>query len=882
MALHTEEVLEVSSGVNKEIEEGAEELIFELVQKEQYRYPIQSAVRELASNGLDSIREKRVAQAILSGEAKVEDYFEPLPPKAVYKDSAFKPEYYDLRWLSKVDQIDIIYRDNGELGKDTVTIRDTGVGLGGKRLEKSFNLGFSTKRLNKFTLGKFGLGAKSGLAATSNGFYTLVSRYNGEEFAFNVYEHKFESLVPAFDLETREVNKRYVLVRRDGSEYIYYSRPTTSHNGVDISFAVKKHHKQQYIDAVKGQLLYFDNIRLILEDKDGNQQFERVQADIMYEDDLIVLSNNNQYSKPHLLLNGVNYGYIDFRELELEEKLGNIGIKIKPEAVSINPSRESLIWDDKTRDTVVNKFQEVVGVATGLVNTSLQETDFIAWIRICSNISGRFNQIQNGSVVSRLSQIVSLKDLELEYPADKNVKYGAKLFTGIRAAVVTLSKEREGSKTVYIVERSKYITAHDLSIGLPFILQENSTNTSNRKDKYTLMRLYPNGFIQIHLDADWKDGAVTAKQIPDGTRLEEARMAGLYSPKKTTSERIADIQNYLMQSKDIIKYEDIEVPDDFKGDDTDLIVEQDEETEEARESAEQRRKLEGKTVLSTPRPMWSVDDKKCYEMEKREVRVEEIDKWTNEEVFYSSMDYEPLLHTVALMTRPHYDVTNVPSYGKNSDYNRCTHFSDDSPVRLIRVAKDNVKYYRDFKHITKFFRQIKKGTITMSNALIRWNTARVINERLDELAFLNGFNTIDPVRSARYKELVGYVAAYWRDLGIYKKQMGADDNTTTQIVRHCDNITQFQLFVRRNPEDKDAIAQLAQQLFNPDKGVELNDGCAIDTEKYDLYQELLDWAQPVRVLMNEMCCLVKGNTHEVTPELEDELRRYFQYRGCPL
>jgi hypothetical protein len=688
--------------------------------------------------------------------------------------------------------------------------------------------------------------------------------------------------VPAFDLDTRQVNKKYVIVSRDGREYPYYSRPTTEKNGVEITIPVKKHHRQQYIDAVKSQLLYFPNIRLFIVDASGIKQ-ERVQADIMYEDDLIVLSNNNQYSKPHLLLNGVNYGYIDFRELELEEKLGNIGIKIEPEAVTVNPSRESLIWDDKTRETVVAKFQEVVNIAEGIINQELKETDFLAWLRICANISGRYGQMQNGSVVSRLSQIVSLTNLELEYPGNKKLKYGKRLFEGIRLNVVTLNKEREGSKTKITVERRSSLDSADLNAGLPFIIQQNSTNTSNRKDKYILMRLYPQGFVQIHTDGD---GAIVPADIPlDSVRIINATDVLKYSSRKETAARVATIQNYIIHSKDYIKYEDIEVPEDFKGDDSDLEIELDESTEEAKQSAEARRKLEGKTVLATPRPYYSSSDmaknNKCYEMEKVELKVEWIDKWMNEEVFYSSMDYEPLLHTAALMTRPHEHVSQ--SYkGADGDYTRTPHFDNAYPVRLIRVAKDNVKYYKDFKHITKFFKEIRNKTITMGNALIRWNTARIIAERLDELKFLNGFAPISREKALQYQILKGYVEKYWRDLSAYSKQLGADDTTTQQLVKHCDNVMQFQLFVRANPTDTEAIAQIAQQLFNPQKGVEINDGCAIDLEKYDMFMELLDWAQPVRVMMNEICLLTKGHTDLIEPELEDEIRRYFQYRNCPL
>ena len=84
-------------------------------------------------------------------------------------------------------------------------------------------------------------------------------------------------------------------------------------NGVTIIIEAKKHHKQQYIDAVKSQMLYFNDILFNIQHEDGAIENVDYKAKILYEDDMIVLSDNNYYSKPHLLLNKVNYGYIAWR-----------------------------------------------------------------------------------------------------------------------------------------------------------------------------------------------------------------------------------------------------------------------------------------------------------------------------------------------------------------------------------------------------------------------------------------------------------------------------------------------------------------------------------------------------------------------------------------
>jgi len=156
MAILQQSQTEIEGGFKKQIDEGAMSLMMEILQRYQYQFPIRSSIREITSNGIDSIKEREVAREILTGKAKVEDYFVDMEGD-MYKDSKFDPGYYDLKWFSTDQNVYITYHANSDLEKDFVTIKDNGVGLGQYRLEKYFNLGYSTKRLSKLPLGKFGL-----------------------------------------------------------------------------------------------------------------------------------------------------------------------------------------------------------------------------------------------------------------------------------------------------------------------------------------------------------------------------------------------------------------------------------------------------------------------------------------------------------------------------------------------------------------------------------------------------------------------------------------------------------------------------------------------------------------------------------------------------
>ena len=156
MAILQQQTTEISGGFEKKIEEGSMGLMMDILQKYQYQFPIKSSIRELTSNGLDSITEREVAKKILTGKNQVSDFYEDREG-SLYKDSKFDPEYYKLEYLSDDPNVYITYHVGNGVEKDKVTIEDNGVGLGLYRLSSYFNLGYSTKRLSKLPLGKFGL-----------------------------------------------------------------------------------------------------------------------------------------------------------------------------------------------------------------------------------------------------------------------------------------------------------------------------------------------------------------------------------------------------------------------------------------------------------------------------------------------------------------------------------------------------------------------------------------------------------------------------------------------------------------------------------------------------------------------------------------------------
>ncbi len=325
---------EGTKGMSKGIDASSEKMVMDILQATQYAKPEESTVRELASNAVDSQREKEIAYDILSNGADPDDYFVEREG-AQYESSKWDPSYFDINYfdMTKTNVL-IQYIENAGTGYcDEFSVTDYGVGLGMPRLRGYFNLGYSSKRNTKHALGAFGIGAKSPLS-TQVPFYTLETAHNGRKYKFNIYPYKVESTTPRFNMETEdEYPTQNIGTEKD--PYIIHYIPTDEKNFCKVSMGVKRHNRHRYRDAVKHQLLYFPNVDFQYK-YEGNDHWNEIefQADILHNSDSLIISSNMQYSKPHIVVvkekgsdMGVTYGTIDFQELEMETLRGSIGFK---------------------------------------------------------------------------------------------------------------------------------------------------------------------------------------------------------------------------------------------------------------------------------------------------------------------------------------------------------------------------------------------------------------------------------------------------------------------------------------------------------------------------------------------------------------------------
>jgi len=396
-------------GLVKELDEASIDLIFSNLQESQYSFPIKSFIREIFSNALDSIREKEIAFDIIMNGTDVNKYFVTRFEDVVI-DSNFDASYYDFSFLDmESKKVEIVYTRREEAPKDLITILDKGVGLSSERLRNYLKLGWSSKRNTKYAIGKFGIGAKSGLA-TGAEFFVVRTVYNGYTTSFMIYKEHFHCITKDDFSGYTEVWKGH---SKEGTELeipvVWNS--TKAANGVTIELEVQSYTKDNYIRAIKEQLLYFyDRVSFFCEENSIKMEFEFL-LEPEFDSNNCIVTKSSIMSEPHLVLDGVNYGIISWSELGMEKRYGNIGIKVSPSDIDVNQSRENVIWSEKTKTTVLAKIQEVTKDAELYLQDKISYIEnYFEW---CGTMGQTKSKVEGELVLHTFKRFVPKANLNL-------------------------------------------------------------------------------------------------------------------------------------------------------------------------------------------------------------------------------------------------------------------------------------------------------------------------------------------------------------------------------------------------------------------------------------------------------------------------------------
>lgn len=413
MSIH-EIVKTENVGLVKEIDENSIDLIFQSVQETIYSFPERSFIREIFSNGYDSVKEKLIAFKILKDGEPVENYY--LNRKeAVVKDSNFIPSYYDFNFLESVETpVTITYEEREDKLKDLIAIEDYGVGLSNTRFQNSTKLGWSNKRNTAYAIGKFGQGNKSGLA-TGADFYTMTSFYNGFTATLMIYKDYFHSIN-----EETEGSKviNWKGKTKDGQELLIpvIWNPTYRKNGAIVTMEVPKYTKDKYYRAVREQLPYFkESIEFYLK-KEGVKNQVDLSTNFLFESDTCIIPETSNFNEPHIVINKVVYNKVEWAEIGLEKRYGKIALKVEGLDMPVNNSREMIIWNEKARKILLKVIDTVTKEAEEYIQGQITLADnFFVWLKTVSNV----NLSSNNPVLYQLGKFIPKANLNLKWDLSK-------------------------------------------------------------------------------------------------------------------------------------------------------------------------------------------------------------------------------------------------------------------------------------------------------------------------------------------------------------------------------------------------------------------------------------------------------------------------------
>ncbi len=896
-----------SEGLAKKINKGAEKMVFDILQSTQYSTPIPSTVRELATNGADAQREKEMAIEILTGKANVEDYYIERHGEQ-YSDSNFDISYYNLDHLdAENNDVLITYKENEGTGYcDVVSITDHGIGIGERRLEGVLELGYSTKRNTAENFGAFGLGAKVALS-TGVDFYTIETVHNGKRFKMNCYNYKTDFIIPAFNPAAGQANPHVVL--SDGTKVHYV--PTDAMNGTTVSFGVKKHHRRDYREAVEEQLMYMPNIRFIRIAEDDYKREESIHPNVMHNSDNLIISDTYLFSKPHIVLTkdvgaptGVNYGFVDFRELEMQQMWGPIAFKcparqvindpetgeeiVLQEGVDVTPSREKVIWNENTKAYIKSVIIAAADEATDIVQDELKQTDFVAWLLACKQV---LTKADSGSVLGRLSNIIDQEALKPKFGPDPRLKNESvkNLFAGMKVEVIT--KVRDYKNGEDIIDRSAIENYSQLRDNNIFIMGEE--NHSKYKDMYLIHEC--NGPIIC----------IKSAEFSSGLTLDSAENKKRHAKRIAKRARVLEL---ITESTHSRNYDDIEVAEDWLEEYKDEIAKAKEIAQFENITPAERRKIEERMVAYTFRyneKHWhSSGSDNRYIRDKIEPKVKDLMQTQRTTYYGTAADDEKLMvacgmiHPFAPRIRQVYkDMPGWRTQGEddrlfffdtpavrlgNGEFTKPTtttndkgevyhntNFDWDTP-QIIRVSQSNVKHISmnsNVKHIDEFFLQLTpNGGYTMDEHAIKWYTA-------DKMKSITGKTYLYCLKDINLDLFKKYEAVYnAADVDVRTSQWMKD----TDIFPMVEKIVEMHNFCKDN-DDAAAIQQKSRELFV----IDVPEAVGQDQELMDKFDELQEWSEGVHTLLDciEEISFFPNRDENLDQDLIKEIKIYLDAKG---
>jgi hypothetical protein len=492
--------------------------------------------------------------------------------------------------------------------------------------------------------------------------------------------------------------------------------------------------------------------------------------------------------------------------------------------------------DDHTRQFLFKKLEGVVKEASDLVAKELVEDDFLCWIDKCKSVLG---SIDNSTTIGKMARLIDRSKLKPAFKPEPKLKYESinKVFWSYNLRIVSSYFDRNKKKT--IVQREEVQHWQRFKPDLVFY---KTTSTSKYKDEYIIETMGP--FTMIELEDIPKEFDIS--ELEDTDNISDK---ALINYKKSYVERRNLVLKYLKSSKLFKSYDDIVVPDDWKT----KLDKRDEKEKELSEYSElspaELRKLENKIPIKFisyyHQHNYNTRDysSRLFHFKMTDSKIPDLQQSENIIYYGHNLDDKKLCLAGNFFnkTTNHYHYLDYHTFKPNSNH--------ENKHKFIKISNINKKYLHDFLHINQFFEILIGNTVTMDIELINWHTARIINENLNKLQMFKNFETFNSDCYDKYNKLMDFHKHYhasidWHTYSTY--------NMESELMNYFNKSLNLQLFVRENNGDVDAISKKGLELFSINN---LEDAKVVDIEIYDMLQELLEYAEEVGPLLNNVTFL---------------------------
>jgi hypothetical protein len=227
-------------------------------------------------------------------------------------------------------------------GNYEFSVEDFGIGLDAEDVKNIISkYGKSTKRNSANELGMMGLGFKAPLAYCSS-FY-FVCRKNGVERKYMMYEGE--------DVNTID---------------LLYETSTDQKNGVKVIVPVRFYDRSSFVNKIKEQLAYFENVYFNVDGVDNDFTITRHEH--------FQWSPLSATGNLHICLDNVYYP-IDFGKLGIDTIYFPVGLRFSlTDGLFPTPNRESLRYTTEAKAVIMKKLQSVANFFVEKYNETVQDT----------------------------------------------------------------------------------------------------------------------------------------------------------------------------------------------------------------------------------------------------------------------------------------------------------------------------------------------------------------------------------------------------------------------------------------------------------------------------------------------------------------------------